>query len=43
MYVYFWQIMQYTDIVIPKGDLNGRYINSATLIDFSMKDTHINI
>ena len=30
-------------IVIIKGALNGRYINSATWIDFKIQDTIINV
>ena len=42
IYVLFWYIMKYTDIVIVKGIFKYRYINNSVCIEFSIQDTIIN-
>ena len=42
IYVSFWYIMQYMDLVIVKGAFNDSYGNNSTCIDFKIQDSFIN-
>ena len=41
VYVSFWLIMQYTDLVIANGAFNERYGKNATFVDLRIQDTVI--
>ena len=38
-----WNTMQYTDLVIVKGDIGNSCINITILITFNNRDTLINV
>ena len=42
VYVSFWYIVQYIDLVIFKGAVNDSYGNNSTCVNFGIQDTVIN-